>query len=89
MPPFHDIASPLPSTPLATIMAIQRGQGKAKELVDLEAEERREEMAVLRRKNIIFAPVLKQEDLVQRYSFMWGRETTAHPVPQVLPGSAK
>lgn len=46
-------------------------------------------MAALRRKNIVLAPVLKQEDLIERYAIMWGRETAAHPAPQVFPGSAK
>lgn len=70
-------------------MASKKGQGKAKKGAGLEEEERREEMAALRKNKIVFAPVLKQEDLVQRYSLMWGRETAAHPAPQVFLGSAK
>lgn len=46
-----------------------------------------EALAEVGRKNVVFFPsVLSGNDLIERYKIMWGKETKAHPVSQVILG---
>jgi hypothetical protein len=80
-------SSPPPTSTFAlpsTAMAPKKNQNMPGKAVDHE-----EELAVARRNSVVFELVLDQSDLVSRYLIMWGKETSAHTAPEVLPGSIK
>lgn len=66
-------------------MAAKRVQDKANKSVDPKAEARKEEMAALQRNRVVFALALTHGNLVERYAYMWGKETTTQTFPKVLP----
>lgn len=42
-----------------------------------------------KRNYVVFMPALDKSTLIERYAYMWGKETTAHTAPHVLLSSVK
>ena len=61
--------------------------------VDPKAEKKKKELEELekrRRENMVFSqPAVDENTLIERYAYMWGRDTKDHDAPVVLPAGGK